>query len=325
VTDAAVSRTLPAGDLKLTVTLKGSTVSVDLNGTAALGYVFNAPLADGGFGLLVRTGSASFDSFTVQTDDASLAGPTLVAASAGTGSGRISTADAQSLAEQAVQRWLATGLVTDAARLEGVQIEVTDLPGRVLGMTLGERILLDADAAGNGWFVDLTPQFDQEFLLGSGGVLTASSGDAYGRMDLLTALGHEFGHVLGFGHGKSAVMREVLNASERVSDYTATARPSKPHAPAVAPEVLYYFDRQTADLLRAPKAAPADARQPLFYFDRFSGGLAKAGDPSAGKQESSKRSEKVNIDWRGGVKASAKGAAGLLPKLTASLKAIRPS
>lgn len=70
VVDASVSRTLLAGDNTLSVTLKGSTVSVSLNGQVALSRVYNALVVDGAAGTLARGGSASFDSFTLQTDDA---------------------------------------------------------------------------------------------------------------------------------------------------------------------------------------------------------------------------------------------------------------
>jgi hypothetical protein len=53
-----------------------------------------------------------------------------------------------------------------------------------------DTIFIDADAAGYGWFVDETPEDDVEFA-------TADS-EADGKMDLLTAVMHELGHVLGF-------------------------------------------------------------------------------------------------------------------------------
>jgi hypothetical protein len=56
------------------------------------------------------------------------------------------------------------------------------------------------DAAGHGWFVDPSPAEWFEFA-GSGTVLQArADGPAAGRMDLMTALLHEIGHVLGFDH-----------------------------------------------------------------------------------------------------------------------------
>jgi Ca2+-binding RTX toxin-like protein len=74
VIDAAVARRIDAGaDYTLGVTLKGATVNVTLGGQAVLGYAFNAALADGGFGLVARGGSASFDAVTLRTNDAAAA------------------------------------------------------------------------------------------------------------------------------------------------------------------------------------------------------------------------------------------------------------
>ena len=70
VIDAAVDRAITAGqDYRLGVSLKGRTVSVELDGQALLGHAFNALVVDGDFGLLSRAGTSSFDSVTVRTDD----------------------------------------------------------------------------------------------------------------------------------------------------------------------------------------------------------------------------------------------------------------
>jgi hypothetical protein len=53
----------------LGVSLKGTTVSVTVDGQAVVGYVFNAATVDGRFGLLATSGAASFDDVRVKTDD----------------------------------------------------------------------------------------------------------------------------------------------------------------------------------------------------------------------------------------------------------------
>ena len=68
------------------------------------------------------------------------------------------------------------------AALRQVQVTIADLPGTLLGLATADRITLDMDAAGYGWYTAAVPQ-------------TADDGAA--RMDLLTAVLHELGHVAG--------------------------------------------------------------------------------------------------------------------------------
>jgi hypothetical protein len=69
-------------------------------------------------------------------------------------------------------------------------------------------IRIDDDAAGHGWFVDPTPWDDAEFAT------RGNQGEQH-RMDLLTVLTHELGHLLGFGHADDGVMAEALLAGTR--------------------------------------------------------------------------------------------------------------
>ena len=70
--------------------------------------------------------------------------------------------------------------------------------------------MLDTNAAGWGWFVDATPRDDSEFTT------PGNQGEQH-RMDLLTALMHEIGHVLGHEHDEAGVMAETLTAGTRLS------------------------------------------------------------------------------------------------------------
>jgi hypothetical protein len=60
-------------------------------------------------------------------------------------------------------------------------------------------VTLSLNALGQGWYVDPTPLQDEEYLSnGPGAPLVASGGSpAAGRIDLLTAVLHEMGHLVG--------------------------------------------------------------------------------------------------------------------------------
>ncbi len=107
---------------------------------------------------------------------------------------------------EAVARWTAAGFDTSA--LGNIPLQVTNLGGRTLGMTDGNTIWLDDNAAGWGWFADPTPGDDSEFMR------PGNQGEQ-NRMDLLTVIAHELGHVLGFEHDDDGVMAETLAAGIR--------------------------------------------------------------------------------------------------------------
>ncbi len=86
------------------------------------------------------------------------------------------------------------------ASLGDVRVSVADLAGGKLGYAEGSTILIDADAAGHGWFIDFTPYDNSEFSAQgkNGGFVAVGSSPAVGDIDLLTVVTHEMGHVLGF-------------------------------------------------------------------------------------------------------------------------------
>jgi len=111
-------------------------------------------------------------------------------------------ADLDPIIDAAINRWTESSLF-DAAMLtglDGVKFLIADLEGDALALTVDDTVIIDADAAGHGWFVDDTPYQDAEYVpIGNDEVLEASENSAaYGDMDLLTVVMHELGHVFGY-------------------------------------------------------------------------------------------------------------------------------
>ncbi|MBA2115048.1 hypothetical protein HOV93_22200 [Planctomycetes bacterium FF15] len=102
-----------------------------------------------------------------------------------------------------------------------VTIRIVDLPGSQLASTIGNSIYLDHDAAGWGWFVDSTPLDSSEFSAHSenGQLLANSTSAAAGKIDLLSVLMHELGHVAGFGHSEEGLMSATIQPGERLIDW----------------------------------------------------------------------------------------------------------
>jgi hypothetical protein len=111
----------------------------------------------------------------------------------------VSDADLRPLIAAAIARWAAAGVRSDVlAELESVRVGIADLAGETLAETSGKAITIDSDAGGFGWFVDTSPSDDTEFTSGPDGILHATSTNpAANRMDLLTVIEHELGHVFG--------------------------------------------------------------------------------------------------------------------------------
>jgi hypothetical protein len=95
---------------------------------------------------------------------------------------------------------------------------MADLPGSYLGFAYSDLVLIDADAAGHGWFVDATPGSDEEYgLLADGRLAALADSAAAGRVDLLSVLAHELGHVLGLDD-----LDEALHPSNVMADELAS-------------------------------------------------------------------------------------------------------
>jgi hypothetical protein len=113
------------------------------------------------------------------------------------------------------------------AALDKVQVMVGNLPANRLGVTIGYQILIDANASGYGWSIDVSAQSPVD----------------PGRMDLLTVVAHELGNAMGFpedARETDAVTSPILSAGSR-------------HLPGESP---------TAGLMPAPAAGTADIGAP---------------------------------------------------------------
>ncbi|MES5485986.1 hypothetical protein QMZ05_24805 [Bradyrhizobium sp. INPA03-11B] len=124
------------------------------------------------------------------------------AAVATPGETHLTQSELNSVVSAAIAQWVKAGVDSDQlAALHAVTFSVADLAGQIVGLESAGHITIDTDAAGHGWFVDPTPSDNFEFthaLNASGSSLqTDPSTAAAGHLDLLTAVVHELGHVLG--------------------------------------------------------------------------------------------------------------------------------
>ena len=84
-----------------------------------------------------------------------------------------------------------------------VQAAIADLPAGQLGETFGNTITLDVNANGAGWYV--------QPMTGNGSELLNLPLPVAGRVDLLTVVTHEIGHMLGYDH--SVDVHDVMAAT----------------------------------------------------------------------------------------------------------------
>jgi len=150
----------------------------------------------------------------------------------------LNSSDLAAIIVGAKQRWAASGLGASAlSRLDSVTAQVADLDGLTLGQEVGDTIVVDPTAAGYGWFIDATPLDDSEFVVNPSSDMRRAidAPPASGRMDLLTVVMHELGHVLGLGDLEVSefpddLMTEVLEPGTRQlpDEIVIPADPAKP-------------------------------------------------------------------------------------------------
>jgi fimbrial isopeptide formation D2 family protein/uncharacterized repeat protein (TIGR01451 family) len=169
-------------------------------------------------------------------------GMPMLAASTGSASGTAGLTDQQlqGVMAQAIAQWRAAGV--DPQRLAALDqqvVQVADLNHGELGWTLGNHTWIDRTAEGWGWSVDGSP--------------------AQGKMDLLTVVTHELGHVLGMPQTPTGVMELTLAPGVRLfpgSGPMGEAPASTSGLVATTSAVV------SSPLAEAPAATPGGAAPP---------------------------------------------------------------
>ncbi len=124
------------------------------------------------------------------------------------------------LVHEALARWESAGATAAQLNvLRAATIEIRDLADpRTLALAGGSTITLDNNAAGRGWFLDSTPSTDEEFSIPlTTSAARAATGPAVDRVDLLTTILHEYGHLLGLDDhlGSTDLLAESLPLGTR--------------------------------------------------------------------------------------------------------------
>ena len=127
-------------------------------------------------------------------------------------------AQVEAMAKVAERIWESTGLTPgQISALDNIAYQVAPLANGAVGLEAGESVTISPDAAEYGWFVNATPTSNEEYTALTATSFVAQTGDAACGVDLLTALLHEQGHVLGLEHvsNQSDVMYATIKEGER--------------------------------------------------------------------------------------------------------------
>jgi hypothetical protein len=191
----------------------------------------------------------------------------------------LTTQQLQPVVQAAIASWQAAGAsAAQVALLHQVPAHIASLPASHLGEEAEGAIWISPNAAGWGWYTDTS----------------AASGQAFQKMDLLSVVSHELGHVLGLkdGHDSHDVMGETLAPGVRrlpvASDLHSGMFPSSAAGIAIAlaglpaarapasnasPVALPPFALASAALLDTPGAIPATTLRLPLSWETSSTGL----------------------------------------------------
>jgi hypothetical protein len=108
------------------------------------------------------------------------------------------------------------------ARLASLRFEVAHLPAAFLATVDPNNgaVVLETNAAGYGWFIDPTPQTDEEFSA-DGNALPG--GPAAGKIDLLTAILQEMDGVVGLNGGGLTTLSPSTRGARAIEAVFAAA------------------------------------------------------------------------------------------------------
>ena len=120
----------------------------------------------------------------------------------------------------AQQVWLDAGASPSA--FAGLTVNMQELPAGFAAWTQGKTITLDTAGAGWGWYIDASPLDHSEFAMGDAANAwrvdpAEPNNPAKNRLDLLTVLIHELGHVAGLDHSDdhTDIMSQYLAPGQR--------------------------------------------------------------------------------------------------------------
>lgn len=169
----------------------GNSVNVDLDHSGSNNRLFGSAPDIGAF---EYTGSAL----------------TATVGASGEGTETLTSAVLDQVVNGAIALWEETGI--DASALAGVSFQIADLNGNLLGLATGNEVVLDINGAGNGWYIGSNLTSDP----------ASWSQDEPNRIDLLSAVYHDLGHVLGLDHDSAgdeeSPMQALLAPGESLLD-----------------------------------------------------------------------------------------------------------